>query len=57
MIWVVKQRFVVMSSLNVNSNLQKIVYTKLEKYSAEIDDVCSRLTLVFIRLSAIESAI
>ena len=30
--------------LNVNRNLRKVVYTKLEKYSAEIDDVCSRLT-------------
>ena len=27
--------------LNVNRNLRKVVYTKLEKYSAEIDDVCS----------------
>ena len=30
--------------LNVNRNLRKVVYTKLEKYSAEIDDFCSRLT-------------
>ena len=30
--------------LNVNRNLRKVVYTKLYKYSAEIDDVCSRLT-------------
>ena len=43
LIWVVTQRFVVMSSLNVNRNWHKVVYTKLEKYSAEIDNVCSRL--------------
>ena len=42
--------FVAMSSLNVNRNLHKVVYTKLEKYSAKIDDVCSRLASVFIRL-------
>ena len=39
-----------MSSLNVNRNLHKVVYTKLEKYSAQKDDICSRLTKVFIRL-------
>ena len=37
------QRFVETSSLNVNRNLHKVVYTKLEKYIAELDDVCSRL--------------
>ena len=42
-IWVVTQRFVTTSSLNVNRNLHKVVYTKLEKYIAELDDVCSRL--------------
>ena len=44
LICVVTQCFVAMSSLNVNRNLHKVVYTKLETYSAEIDDVCSRLT-------------
>ena len=44
------QRFVVMSSLNVNRNLHKVVYTKLNEYSAELDNVCSQLTYVFIRL-------
>ena len=34
----------------LNRNLHKVVYTKLEKYSAEIDNVCSRLASVFIRL-------
>ena len=43
LIWVVTQRFLVTSSLNVNGNLHKVVYTKLEKYIAELDDVCSRL--------------
>ena len=43
LIWVVTQRFVMMSSLNVNRNLHKVVYTKLEKYSAEINDVGARL--------------
>ena len=42
-IWVVTQCFVATSSLNVNRNLHKVVYTKLEKYIAELDDVCSRL--------------
>ena len=28
---------------DVNRNLHKVVYTKLEKYIAELDDVCSRL--------------
>ena len=41
LIWVVTQCFVAISSLNVNRNLHKVVYTKLEKYSAEIDGVCS----------------
>ena len=36
-------RFVATSSLNVNRNLHKVVYTKLEKYIAELDDVYSRL--------------
>ena len=43
LIWVITQRFVGMRSLHVNRNLHKVVYTKLEKYSAKIDDVCSRL--------------
>ena len=30
--------------LNVNRNSRKVVYTKLRKYSAEVDDVFSRLT-------------
>ena len=50
LIWVVTQRFVTMSSLNVNRNLHKLVYKKIEKYSTEIDDVCPRLAQVFIRL-------
>ena len=33
---VITQCFVAMSSLNVNRNLHKVVYTKLEKYSAEV---------------------
>ena len=41
LILVIKQSFVTMSSLNVDRNLLKVVYTKLEKYSAEADDVCS----------------
>ena len=41
--WVVTQRFVATSSLNVNRNLHKVVYMKLEKYIAELDDVCSGL--------------
>ena len=45
-----KTRFVAMSSLNVNRNLHKLVYKKIEKYSTEIDDVCPRLAQVFIRL-------
>ena len=32
LIWVITQCFVVMSSLNVNRNLHKVVYKKLEKY-------------------------
>ena len=40
----IQQSFVAMSSLNVNRNLHKLVYTKLEKYSVEIGEVCSQLT-------------
>ena len=42
---------------NVNRNLHKVVYTKLKKYIAELDDVCSRLAEVLVRLSAVESTI
>ena len=41
LIWVVSQGVVSMGSLNVNRNLHKFVYAKLEKYGAKIDDVCS----------------
>ena len=42
LICVVTQCFVAMNSLNVNRHLHEAVYTKLEKYSAEIDQVKAR---------------
>ena len=45
--WYFMQCFVTISSLNVNRNLHKVVYTKLETYSAEIDDIVFLINLSF----------